>query len=439
VQVKIAVVGTGHVGLVTAVAMATLGHDVVGMDSDAEKITALQAGVSPFFEPGLEEALGQVLERGNLCFTHSMQEALEEAEVVFICVGTPPGEDGGPNLVAIEVVAREVAQHGRDGVVLVAKSTVPAGTAEWVQLTLSRENPVGRFEVASNPEFLREGSALSDSLRPDRILVGADSEEAFRALRRVYEPITDQGTPLYETDILTAELAKHACNAYLALKISYVNGLARLCERVGANVVDVAAVMGADPRIGRSFLDAGLGYGGSCLPKDLSAFRRFAESFDYEFGLLGEVERINDQAIVAAADKIQAALGNLQGRRVAILGLAFKPGTDDVRFAPAVALARLLLEAGADVVGYDPQAAANAKEELPEIELASDPYGAASGAHCLVVATEWEEFRSLDVSELRAVMASPVVVDCRNVFSPAVMKAAGFTYFPTGAPPVTLA
>jgi UDPglucose 6-dehydrogenase len=434
--VRVAVVGTGHVGLVTSVALARLGHQVAGMDADGEKISLLQQGRSPFFEPGLDELLTEQTSAGRLRFSSESGDVLPGAEVVFICVGTPARVNGEANLIAVERAGREVARHASDGVVVVEKSTVPAGTARRVRLTIAREKPGLKFEVVSNPEFLREGRGVEDSLHPDRILIGADSPYAFEVMRRLYEPLTRDGCRLIEASIPTAELAKHACNAFLALKISYVNAVARICERAGADIVAVADVMGSDPRIGRAFLDAGLGYGGYCFPKDLVAFERLAAQLGYHVPLFKEVARINDEAVEATVEKIREAVWNLEDKRVGLLGLAFKAGTDDVRFSPALHLARRLIDEGAQVVGHDPRAAANAKEEVPGLELASDPYEAAWGCHCLVVCTDWEAFRALDLDALREVMLYPAIVDGRNIFDPAVMQEAGFAYYPTGRPAV---
>jgi UDPglucose 6-dehydrogenase len=434
---NVTVMGTGHVGLVTSVAFASLGHQVVGTDIDAEKIDLLAGGTSPFFEPGLEDALRDEMAAGRLRFVHEAADALGEAEVVFICVGTPARANGEANLVAMESSARAIAQHAPDGVVVVEKSTVPAGTAERVRATLALERPAFRFDVASNPEFLREGTALRDTLEPDRIVIGVESERAGSVLRLLYQPLTDRGCDVIETDITTAELAKHASNAFLALKISYANALARICERAGADVNSVADVMGTDPRIGRSFLNAGLGYGGYCFPKDVAALAKLSSRLGYDFPLLREVERLNDEAVDAAVAKIEDALWNLEGKRIALLGLAFKPNTDDVRFSPSLALAQRLISSGASVVGYDPQAAAGAKEEVPGLEIAGDPYDAASGANCVVVATEWDELRSLDLVALRETMASPILVDARNALDADAVVEAGFAkYLPVGRPAV---
>ncbi len=434
-SMRVAVVGTGHVGLVTCASLAALGHEVVGTDEDGEKIAQLQRGVAPFYEPGLEELLREGVASGRLSFTSEVSLAVRAAEVVFISVGTPPKADGEANLIAVERVAREVGRHAtRDGVV-VEKSTVPAGTGDRMKRALRQESGHA-LEVACNPEFLAEGRAIEDALRPPRILVGAESEAAFATLRRLYAPLIADGSRLIETDIQTAELAKYVCNAFLALKISFINAVARVCELADADVVDVAEVMGSDPRIGPSFLGAGLGYGGSCFPKDLQAFERLVGGLGYDFPILGEIARINDECVEAIVAKVKEALWNLDGKRVALLGLAFKPGTDDVRFAPALALARRLLEEGADVVGYDPRAMANAKAEVPELGVATDAYDAAAGSDCAVLCTEWEEFGQLDVERLKESMAAPLVIDGRNLFDPAEMSAAGITLYPTGRPPV---
>jgi UDPglucose 6-dehydrogenase len=433
---KLAVMGTGHVGLITCVTFSTLGHEVIGTDVDEQKVDSLRAGEPPFFEEGLRSVLREELASGRLAFTADPAEALGEAEVIFIAVGTPARADGGANLLAMESSARAIARHARDGVVVVEKSTVPAGTAERLRVTLARESHGLLFSVASNPEFLREGTALSDSLEPDRIVIGVESDRARDALRRLYEPLTSKGHRLIETDIATAELAKHASNAFLALKISYANAIARICERAGADVTSVAEVMGSDPRIGSAFLSAGLGYGGYCFPKDVAALERLAAGLGYEFGMLREVARVNDEAVDAVAGKVQEAVWNLEDKRVAILGLSFKPGTDDVRFSPALALARRLLEGGARVVGCDPRSGPAALGEVPGLEIVDDPFDAATGAHCVVLATEWEQFRSLDLARLRDAMAYPVVVDGRNAFDPDMMRQAGIAYYPTGRPPI---
>jgi UDPglucose 6-dehydrogenase len=435
---NVGVIGTGHVGLVTCVTMAAVGHRVVGCDSDAEKMEQLERGVAPFFEPGLQELLEETTGQGSLTFTSDAAKAIAESQVVFICVGTPAKASGEANLLAVEQAAQAVARHATGKTVVVEKSTVPAGTAQRVRRTLVRERPEfgSELEVVSNPEFLREGTAVYDSLNPDRVLVGVESEWAAEIMRDLYEPLTDKGSLLIETNISTAELAKHACNAFLALKISYANALARMCEKAGADVVAVADVMGSDPRIGRDFLNAGLGYGGYCFPKDLVAFERLSEQLGYGFPLLREVARINESAVTSTVTKIREALWNLEDKRIALLGLSFKPGTDDIRFSPSLALARALIAEGAHVVGYDPQAQANSKAELPQLEISPDAYEACSSAHCVVVGTDWEDFKDLDLARLKDIMIYPIVVDGRNLFEPQQMRSAGFTYYPTGRPAV---
>ena len=432
---RIGVLGTGHVGLVSCATLAATGHDVVGMDSDAAKLERLRQGLTPFYEPGLQELLDETIAKGKLTFSSDVKDAAAGAEVVFICVGTPARASGEANLAAVEQAARDIARAATGRLVVVETSTVPAGTAGRLQRTLLRERPDLALDVASNPEFLREGKAVEDSLSPDRILIGAETDFAFEKMREVYKPLLDQGALLIETDIATAELSKHACNAFLALKISFANALARMCELAGADVTSVTHVMGTDPRIGKEFLGAGLGYGGYCFPKDVQAFERLAASLGYDFPLLKEIARINDEAVMAALNKVEDALWNLEGKRVALFGLAFKPGTDDVRLAPALALGRLLLDRGAEIVGYDPKAAENAARGLPGLEIGTDPYSVAAGAHCVVICTEWAELAALDIARLREVMAYPVVVDGRNVLDARALAAQGFTYIPTGRPP----
>jgi UDPglucose 6-dehydrogenase len=432
--VKIGIIGTGHVGLPTAGTLARLGHVVVATDADGQKIDVLSRGEMPFYEPGLHDLIREGVEQGRLSFTREPGPAVGRANVVFICVGTPPRSTGEANLIAVERSAETVARHADGPIVIAEKSTVPAGTAERIAASLSRLRPDGAFSLVSNPEFLREGKAVEDSLHPDRILVGSDSSEALAVMRRLFDPLVKRGAQLIETDLRTAEMAKHACNAFLALKISFANALARLCESAGADIVAVTEIMGSDPRIGPAHLRAGLGYGGSCFPKDLKAFSRLADRLGYDFPLLREIERINEEAVDAAFRKVEEAVWNLEGKRIALLGLAFKDGTDDVRFSPALALAGRLLDADARVIGFDPKASATATAELPELETADDPYAATEGAHCVVLCTEWPEFRDLDLAKLRDLMAQPNLVDGRNLLDPAAAVEAGFTYLPMGRP-----
>ncbi|HYY08637.1 MAG TPA: UDP-glucose/GDP-mannose dehydrogenase family protein [Actinomycetota bacterium] len=431
---RIAIVGTGRVGLVTSVSLASLGHHVVGVDANLETIELLQRGRCAFFEPGLQELLEEQVAAGRIRFTGSVPDALAQAAVIFVCVGRPATPNGDRSMTAVEAVARDVARHAAQGVVVIVKSTVPPGTCDRIERTMRLERPDLRFHVVASPEFLREGHALEDALQPDRIVVGASDARAFRLPRRVYDRALSGGCALIETDQRTAELAKLASNAFLATKISFSNGIANLCELVGADVNGVVEIMGADPRIGPSFLRAGIGYGGYCLPKDLASLRQLAARNGYTFDLLSEVARVNEEAVTRVVTKLEDLLWNLEGKRIALFGLAFKAGTDDVRSAPPLALARLLIDAGAEVVGCDPMAGEAAKEELPELRIVTDPYDAAAGVHCVVIGTEWNGFRDLDLARLRRAMAYPVIADGRNVLMPEAAREAGFLYMGIGRP-----
>ena len=435
-QMTVGVVGTGHVGLITCLSLASVGHRVIGYDIDPSKVKDLMEGRIPFHEPGIQDVLEKEVAAGRLSFTEETAEAVAGADVVFICVGTPTRASGQANLLAVERAARDIAREATGRLVVVEKSTVPAGTSTHVERTLARERPdlVGSLDLLSNPEFLREGRALDDAMHPERILVGGSSPRAFEVMRRLYWTFLDAGVPLIETDITSAELSKHASNAFLALKISYTNALARLCEASGADIEAVARVMGADPRIGPDFLAAGLGFGGYCLPKDLAAFEHMSERLGYPFPMLAEVARINDEAIQAAMSKIRDVVWHVEGKRVALLGLSFKPDTDDVRFSPALALARALIAEGASVVGFDPVSGEAAQNEIPALDVAADPYEAADGASCVVVCTAWDELRQLDLNRLGERMAAKNLVDGRNLLDGGAAVAAGFAYRSMGRP-----
>jgi len=437
-SLRVGVVGTGHVGLITCLSLASVGHRLIGYDVDPSKLASLRSGRMPFHEPGGQAMLEAEIASGRLSFTDAMGEAISSADVAFICVGTPIRASGEANLLAVEQAARQIAKASAGPLVIVEKSTVPPGTSTRLERTLAEERPdlVGQLDLLSNPEFLREGRGLHDALHPDRILVGGSSRRAFDVLRRLYQPFLDAGVPLIETDITSAELAKHASNAFLALKISYVNALARVCEAAGADIEAVARVLGGDPRIGPEFLGAGIGFGGYCLPKDLAAFAHLSERLGYRFPLLAEVARINDEAVQTSVSKIREAVWNLEGKRIALLGLSFKPDTDDVRFSPALSLARALHAEGASVVGYDPVAGAPAKDEVPDLEVADDPYEAATGAACLVICTAWPEFRELDLDRLGTAMAFRNLVDGRNFLDGDAAAKAGFTYRAMGRPQI---
>jgi UDPglucose 6-dehydrogenase len=437
-SMQVAVIGAGHVGLVTAACLARIGHDVVANDDDPAKLELLAAGRPWFHEPGLAELVAEGLAAGRLRFTADKGEAVRHGEVIFVCVGTPSRADGSPNLQHLEAVARQVARALPAGSfrLVCEKSTVPVQTGERVAQVLARESPPqAAYEVASNPEFLREGSAVADTLRPDRIVVGADSARGAALLAELYRPITEAtGCPLLATDRATAELIKHASNAFLATRISFINTVAAICERTGADVELVARGMGLDPRIGREFLEAGAGYGGSCFPKDVAAFAHRSAELGVDFGILRETARANDAARRRVLDKVTDALWHLTGKRVGVLGLAFKPGTDDLRDAPAVDLVRGLLAEGAEVLGWDPVAGDQAVALLPELKLAPEPLDAAEGAHALVVMTGWPELARLDPAALAERMAYPILVDARNALDAEAFLAAGFTVIGVGRP-----
>ena len=435
---RVGVIGTGHVGLITCLSLASVGHRLIGYDLDATKVGTLRQGRMPFHEPGGQELLDSEIASGRLSFTDDISQTVAGADVVFICVGTPIRASGEANLLAVEQAARQIAKAATGPLVVVEKSTVPPGTATQLGRTLAEERPdlVGQLHLLSNPEFLREGRGIEDALHPDRIVVGGSSPNGFEAMRRLYQPFLDAGSPLIETDITSAELAKHASNAFLALKISYANALARVCEASGADIESVTRVLGGDPRIGPDFLGAGIGFGGYCFPKDLAAFAHLSERLGYRFPLLTEVARINDEAVQAAVSKIREAVWNLEGKRIALLGLSFKPDTDDIRFSPSLTLARALLTEGATVIGFDPVAGSAATSEVPELEVANDPYEAATDASCLVICTAWPEFRELDLGRLGELMAFRNLVDGRNLLDAAAVTRAGFTYRAMGRPQV---
>jgi len=436
--VNISIVGVGHVGLVTAAVLADYGHAVMGLDDDAAKLEALRSGDVPFFEPGLQELVDRVTGDGSLEFTGDLARAVDHAEVVFVCVGTPGLPGGGPDLRFIERVAVEVAQFATRDVVLVEKSTVPANTGARLTQVIQREQQrrggdAAAVHVASNPEFLREGVAVKDTAEPDRIVYGTASDLARERLREVYAPmVAAVGCPVVETDVPTAELIKHASNAFLATRLSFINAVANVCDRVGADIELVAQGMGHDARIGHAFLQAGIGYGGSCFPKDVDAFLHLSRSVGYDFGLLDEVRTINMGQRQVVLDKLRDELWHLTDKTITILGAAFKPGTDDLREAPAIYLAEALLEEGATVRIYDPVALGGVAAALPDVERFDDPLEACQGAHAVVIATEWEQIRALDLSELKAALGYPIVIDGRNCLDGRAAMDAGLHYHGIG-------
>ena len=435
---RVTVIGAGHVGLVTAACLAHVGHDVLVDDDDPSKLELIRKGRSWFFEPELDELLGAVVGAGRLRVADGKAEAVRHGQVVFVCVGTPSRGDGSPNLAHVEAVAREVARNLPAGEfrVVCEKSTVPVQTGERVAQVIAREAPPGAdWEVASNPEFLREGSAVADTLRPDRVVVGTSSERGLAVLRELYEPVLGgSGAPFLATDRATAELIKHASNAFLATKISFINSVARVCERSGADVEVVATGMGLDGRIGTSFLKAGAGYGGSCFPKDVAAFAHRSRELGVEFGILNEVAKVNHEARHAIVGKVRDALWHLDGKRIGVLGLTFKPDTDDLRDAPAIDVVKELLADGARVVAFDPVAGEKAATLVPGLELAGKAAEVADDAHALVLMTEWAEFTELDPRDLRARMAYPILIDARNALDADAFVAAGFTVAGVGRP-----
>ncbi len=428
------IIGSGYVGLVTGACFAEVGHHVTCVDNDQRKVDMLHAGKIPIYEPGLEDLVHRNVAAKRLRFTTSTQEGVDNSQVVFIAVPTPPQPDGSVDLTFIEKVAREVSAALKPGQyrVVVDKSTVPVKTGERVAATIRRYNAGAEFDVVSNPEFLREGCAVPDLMKPDRIVIGASSERATDLMRRVYDPFK---APVLVTDVNSAELIKHAANSFLSLKISYINALSAICEASGADVELVADGIGMDKRIGRSFLNAGLGYGGSCFPKDVKAFIAIAEELGVPFTLLKEVERINANQMERFLKKMRDGLWVLKEKKIAVWGLTFKPDTDDVRNSLAIDLVNRLVAEGAMVTAYDPKGADKAREWklVPDgVKLAATPIEAVQGAEALVLATEWKEFASVDLSEVKAAMHTPLIFDGRNLFDPATMKELGFHYIGIG-------
>ena len=423
---NICIVGSGHVGLVTGACLADLGNQVVCMDDDKSKIASLQKGRIPFYEPELESLVQRNVGAGRLSFTTDAAEGVRQAKVIFICVGTPQGPDGAADLSYVETAAKRVAEAMDGYRAIVDKSTVPVKTGGWVKRTVELNNRRRYdFDVISNPEFLREGKAVHDFMHPDRIVIGVESERAAQLMKELYQPFK---APMIVTNIETAELIKHASNAFLAVKISYINAIANICEAVGADVTRVAEGMGLDERIGRAFLDAGIGYGGYCLPKDVLAFIKIAEEVGYDFDLLRAVDRINDHQSRLVVRKAKDLLWNLNNKTIGILGLAFKPETDDIREAPSIKVIKQLQQEGVKIKAYDPKAMDNVRQVFPDIELCQDPYQVVEGSDALVIVTDWEEFKKMDLQKVKGLLNQPVIIDGRNMFDPDEMEKLGFTY-----------
>jgi UDPglucose 6-dehydrogenase len=447
--VRLTVIGCGYVGLVTGACLAAAGHEVFCTDIDENRIDQLKAGKVPIYEEHLDEVLQRAAKEKKIAYTSDAGEAIRAGEVIFICVGTPPKESGEADLSAIDHVARQIATEARSPKLVVEKSTVPALTGVQLQKALAAYSPDGgiKFQVASNPEFLREGTAVEDFFHPDRIVVGVEDEKSAATLREIYSPILEKkfhcpvhagkcpasaGGELLVTTISSAELIKHASNSFLALKISYANVIADLCERIGADVEEVTHAMGLDPRIGTQFLKAGLGFGGFCFPKDIQAFIHLSATVGVDFDMLKAAERVNKQRIDRFFEKVHKALWVIRGKRVAVLGLAFKANTDDIRFAPALDVIRRLLEEGAQVHATDPQAISRTKHFFPNVSYFDDPYEALKGVDAALVCTEWPVFRKLDWEKAGHVMARRLVIDGRNLYSSKKMQSLGFDYYSFG-------
>lgn len=429
----IAVIGTGYVGLVTGAGLSDFGNDVICVDVDVRKIEALKNGVIPIYEPGLDKLVEKNTSEGRLRFTTDLAEAIRAARAIFIAVGTPPKADGSADLRYVEEVAHSIAQHMNGPKLIITKSTVPIGTGRMIERIIDSHNTGHRASIVSNPEFLREGSAIEDFMKPDRVVIGASDPEAADMMKEIYAPLHSLEIPFVVTNVESSELIKYAANGFLATKITFINEIATLCERVGANVQDVAIGMGLDTRIGPKFLQAGPGFGGSCFPKDTSAMADIARRHGYEFQIMESVLRVNDAVKLRMIDKIiEAVGGDVKGRTIAMLGLAFKPETDDMRDSPTIPIIKGLQERGAKVRAYDPQSMENARGIFDDVEYFDDAYSTASGADALVLATEWNEFRALNFDRIKKALSAPVLIDLRNVYDAHRMAALGFRYTSVG-------
>jgi UDPglucose 6-dehydrogenase len=435
-SMRIVMIGSGYVGLVSGACFADFGHDVICVDKMPEKIEALKNGQIPIFEPGLDAIVASNAKAGRLSFTTELKSAVADADVVFIAVGTPSRRgDGHADLGYVYAAAKEIAAAVTGFTVIVTKSTVPVGTGDEVERIIREENPSADIAVVSNPEFLREGAAIDDFKRPDRIVVGLSDERARPVMTEVYRPLYLNQSPLLFTTRRTSELIKYAANAFLAMKITFINEMADLCEKVGGDIQDVSRGIGLDGRIGAKFLHAGPGYGGSCFPKDTLALAKTAQDYDSPVRLIETTIAVNDTRKRAMGRKVIAAVGgDIRGKKIAVLGLTFKPNTDDMRDSPAIAVVQTLQDAGAKVTGYDPEGMANARPLMEGIDYAVGPYEAAEGADAVVIVTEWNQFRALDLDRLKSIMTSPVLVDLRNIYRPDEVTAHGFTYAGIGRP-----
>ncbi|HEV7921090.1 MAG TPA: UDP-glucose/GDP-mannose dehydrogenase family protein [Thermoanaerobaculia bacterium] len=429
----IAVIGTGYVGLVTGAGLADFGNDVVCVDIDVNKIEALNKGVIPIYEPGLDQIVSKNVGEHRLSFTTKLPDAIRKARAIFIAVGTPPRPDGSADLRYVEEVARQIAQHMNGPKLVITKSTVPIGTGRMIERIIAESGNGHKASVVSNPEFLREGSAIEDFMKPDRVVIGASDAESAELMKEIYAPLHSLEIPFVVTNVESSELIKYAANGFLATKITFINEIAVVCEQVGANVHDVAIGMGLDSRIGPKFLQAGPGFGGSCFPKDTSAMADISRRHGYDFQIMEAVLRVNDDIKQRMVVKIVNALGGeVSGKTIAVLGLAFKPETDDMRDSPTIPIIKGLQAKGAKVRAYDPQAMENSKSIFENVEYCDDAYETADGADALVIATEWNAFRALNLERIRKALRRPVVIDLRNVYEPHRMKSEGFEYYSVG-------
>ena len=432
---KIAIIGSGYVGLTTGTCLADLGHQVICIDNDPEKLKKLKSNKSPIFEPGLEELIVKNTSSGNLTFSDQIGPAVKSSEVIFICVNTPPKEDGHADLRYVEKVAREIAENiNSQYKVIVDKSTVPIKTAEKVKETILRYSfDQTKFDVVSNPEFLKEGTAVKDTMQPDRIVIGADSQKAKDIMLEVYKPLIDKTkTPVKIVSVRSAELIKHGANTFLATKISFANLIAQTCEQAGADALEVLQAIGLDERIGRQFLNPGLGFGGSCFPKDIAAFKKTLDILGIDSSFVESVQKINQNAIERFLQKIEKELWVVDNKEIAVLGLSFKPNTDDIRNAPALKLINKLKADGANIQAYDPQAMENAKKEISDIKYCDDPYQAVKDTEALIICTEWDEFKNLDLKKIKDLMVTPIIFDGRNIYNRQEVEELGFKYFGVG-------
>ena len=432
---NICVAGTGYVGLVTGACLADFGNVVRCVDIDESKIESLKTSEVPFYEPGLQEIVKRNIERGRLSFSTDIEQGIEDSTVIFCAVGTPMSKEGEADLSYVEMLARSVGEHLNGYKIVVMKSTVPAGTSNLVEKIIAETSTTSHpFDVVSNPEFLREGSAIEDFMQPDRIVLGTSTERALKVMREIYRPLIQQDTPVVETDVKTSEMIKYASNAFLATKISFINDIANVCERIGADVSVVARAMGLDSRIGPQFLRAGAGYGGSCFPKDTRALVKTAEAAGYNLKIVEAAIDVNERQRSHMVQLIERAVGDVSGKSIAILGLAFKPDTDDMREAPSIDIAASLAGKGATLKAYDPVAAEHARDLIEDTLFCPDVFEAVKDADVAVFVTEWNEFRDLDLEKVKSLLKTPVIVDCRNIYEPRHMRDLGFRYFSVGRP-----